>query len=100
MTFDTRRFAIAVALGWAVWYSICVLFVELAPQQTQAVLSFALHYELTGARNLSWTGFFGGLLLTTTWVAVFAATIGALFNVLGRDRKVAIFPERPATRAG
>ena len=100
MRFDTRRFALAVAAGWALWYALCYFFVAVAPEQTQAVLSFALHYDISGARNVSWTGFFGGLLLSTAWVAVFAATIGGLFNALGRDRNVAMFPERAATSAG
>jgi hypothetical protein len=28
-------------------------------------------------------GFFGGLLLSTAWIAVFAATIGGFFNARG-----------------
>ena len=30
--------------------------------------------------------FFGGLILTTAWVAVFAATVGGLFNARSRSR--------------
>lgn len=80
MRFDTRRFAFAVAAAWAVWYAICYFFVAVAPEQTQAVLSFALHYDLTAVRHVSWAGFFGGVLLSSAWIAVFAATIGAFFN--------------------
>ena len=100
MRFDTKRFASAVAAAWALWYAICYFLVAVAPEQTQAALSFALHYELSGVRNISWGGFFGGLLLSTAWIAVFAATIGGIFNALGRDRSVAVFPERTAARAG
>jgi hypothetical protein len=76
MRFDTKRFAFALAAAWAVWYAICSLLVAVAPAQTQAVFSFAMHYELTGARSLSWASFFGGLILTTASVAIFAATVG------------------------
>jgi hypothetical protein len=86
MRFDTKRFAMAVASAWAVWYAICYLLVAVAPEQTQAVLSFAFHYDLSGARNVSWAGFFGGLILTTAWVAVFAATVGGVFNALSGSR--------------
>ena len=100
MRFDTKRFAYAVAAGWAIWYAICYFLIAVAPVQTQAVLSFALHYDLSAVRNVSWGGFFGGLLLSTAWIAVFAATIGGLFNALGGDRGVSVFPERTVARAG
>ena len=100
MRFDTKRFAYAVAAGWAVWYAICYFLVAVAPAQTQAALSFAFHYDLSGIRNVSWGGFFGGLLLSTAWIAVFAATIGGIFNALSRDRSVSVFPERTAAHAG
>ena len=100
MRFDTKRFAFAVAAGWAVWYAICYFLVAVAPEQIRAALSFAFHYDLSAARPVSWVGFFGGLALSTAWIAVFAATIGGFFNWLGRDRNVAVFPERSAARAG
>lgn len=99
MRFDTKRFAFAVASAWAVWYAICYFLVAVAPQQTQAVLSFALHYDLSAVRSVSWAGFFGGLLLSTAWIAVFAATIGGFFNAFGSSRSVGVFPERTAARA-
>ncbi len=84
MRFDTKRFAIAVASAWAVWYTICAFLVAVAAQQAQAVFSFAMHYELTGNRPITWTSFFGGLILTTAWIAVFAATVGWFFNARSR----------------
>ena len=100
MRFDTKRFAFAVAAGWALWYAICYFLVAVAPEQTQAALSFAFHYDLSAVRKVSWGGFLGGLLLSTAWIAVFAATIGGFFNAFDRDRSVAVFPERTAARAG
>jgi hypothetical protein len=84
MTFATRRFAFAVALAWAVWYAICAFFVTVAPEQAQAVFSYALHYELPGNRLMTWSSFFGGLILSTAWIAVFGATIGWFFNARRR----------------
>lgn len=100
MKFDTKRFAFAVAAGWAVWYAICYFLLAVAPDTLQSVLSFALHYDLSGARNVSWGGFFGGLLLSTAWIAVFAATIGWFFNGFGGARSMSVFPEHTAARAG
>ena len=91
MQIDTKRFVFALATAWAFWYSICSLSVAVAPVQTQAVLSFAMHYDLTGARTLSWISFVGGLILTTTGVAVFAATVGAIFNAGRRPRIPELF---------
>jgi len=99
MRFDTKRFAMAVAAAWAVWYAICYFFVVVAPDQLQAVLSFAFHYDLSAARPVSWGGFSGGLLLSTAWIAAFAATIGRFFNAFGGSRRVGVFPERTAARA-
>lgn len=97
MKFDTKRFAFAAAAAWAVWYAICSFLVAVAPEQTQAVFSFAMHYDLTGARNLTWASFFGGLILTTLWIAVFAATVGGFFNARSgpREQHVARMAETP-----
>jgi hypothetical protein len=100
MRFDTKRFALAVAVAWAVWYAICGFLVAVAPEQVQAVFSFAMHYDLTGARHLTWASFFGGLVLTTAWVGVFAATVGGFVHLLGGAGKVGISPERTEVRAG
>ncbi len=100
MKLDTKRLVMAVAAGWAVWYAICYFFVAVAPDQLQAVLSFAFHYDLSAARPVSWGGFFGGLLLSTAWIAVFAATIGGFFNAFGGSRSLGVFPERTPARAG
>lgn len=86
MRFDTKWFAFAVASAWAVWYAGCSFLVAVAPEQAEAVLSFAMHYDLAGARNLTWPSFFGGLILTTAWVAVFAATVGGFYNMRNRSR--------------
>jgi hypothetical protein len=87
MKFDTKRFAFAAAAAWAVWYAICSFLVAVAPEQTQAVFSFAMHYDLTGARHLTWASFFGGLTLTTAWVAAFAATVGGFVNAWSSPRE-------------
>ncbi len=87
MRVDTKRFAIAIATAWAVWYTVCAFLVAVAPEQTQAVFSFAMHYDLTGSRHITWPSFFGGLLLTTAWVAAFAATVGGFFNAWNGSRK-------------
>lgn len=96
MRFDTKRFAIALASAWAVWYVICAFFVAVAPEQTQAVFSFAMHYDLAGGRHITWLGFFGGLILTTAWVAAFAATVGGFFNARSGSGSAEPVAGRPA----
>jgi hypothetical protein len=96
MRFDTKRFVIALASAWAVWYTVCAFFVAVAPEQTQAVFSFAMHYDLTGGRHITLPSFFGGLLITTAWVAVFAATVGGFFNARSGSRLPEPFPGRVA----
>jgi|KBSSwiStaDraftv2_1062776.scaffolds.fasta_scaffold56665_2 uncharacterized protein DUF5676 len=86
MTVDTKRFAFAVALAWAVWYTICAFLVAVAPGQTQAVFSFAMHYNLAGGRLITWSGYVGGLILTTAFIGVFTATAAAIFNALNSAR--------------
>lgn len=100
MRVNTKRVAFAVAAGWAAWYAVCYLLVVVAPDQTRAVLSFAFHYELSGDRNVSVGGFLGGLLLTTVWIAIFAATVAGIFNGLGESRNPGVFPDRTGVRAG
>lgn len=100
MRFDTKRFAFAVAAGWAVWYSICYLLVAVFPEQIQAVLSFAFHYDLNGARPVSWGGYLGGLVLSTAWIGFFIAIIGWFFNSFGGSRSIGVFPERTSVRVG
>jgi len=96
MRLDPKRFAIALASAWAVWYTVCAFFVAVAPEQTQAVFSFAMHYDLTGSRHITWPSFFGGLLLTTAWVAVFAATVAGIFNTRSGSRTSEPFAGRIA----
>lgn len=98
MKLDVKKLAIATMLAWAVWYSICALLVFVAPGQLQAVLSFALHYDLTAGRSITWAGYFGGMLVSTLWVGVFVATIGWWFNGLGKSRPVELGIGRPAAQ--
>jgi hypothetical protein len=85
MRFDVKRFAFALALAWAVWYTICAFLVAVAPEKTQAVFSFAMHYDLAAGRLITWSGYLGGVILTTAFIGVFAATAGGIFNALSRS---------------
>ena len=84
MKLDIRKLAAATMLAWAAWYTICALLVAVAPGQLQAVLSFALHYDLTAGRSMSWGGYLGGMIVSTAWVGLFIGTIGWMFNGLTR----------------
>jgi hypothetical protein len=98
MEFDTKRFAIAVASAWSIWYTLCAFLVAVAAEQVQAVFSFAMHYDLTGNRPITWPSFFGGLVLTTAWVGAFAATAGG-FSMPGAVRGSSVQHERRTRRS-
>lgn len=83
MQLDLKRLAFAAMVVWAVWYTICAFFVAVAPAELQAVLSWALHYDLNVPRTISWSSWFGGVIATSIWVGLFVACIGWAFRGLG-----------------
>ena len=100
MKFTVGRLAWAAALAWAGWYTICAFLVAVAPTQFQSVLSYVFHYELAGSRPITLGSYLLGMIGTGVWVAAVAATFAGIHNALGRDRRVAVFPERSAARVG
>lgn len=96
MKLDTARLAFAVMLAWAGWYTICVVLLVIAPAETQAAFSYALHYELPSSRPITFFGYLGGLVSSTAWVGLFIGSIGWAFNRLGRSGRVELGLPRAA----
>lgn len=81
MRLDTRALATAAALTTAAVYTVCSLFVALAPGSATAFFSYALHLDLTSlSRPLTWGSYFTGLLCLSILVALVGGTLGALYN--------------------
>ena len=83
MRLDTRALAAAAGAAAAIGFSICALFVAIAPSATSAFFSYVLHLDLTSlVRPLSWASFAGGVVAVPSAVAIFAALVGSMYNRL------------------
>ena len=90
MRLDTGKLAVAAMLAWAAWYTICAFLVAVAPNQTQDVFSYVFHYDLAGARPITWTSYLAGMISTTAWVGAVIASVGWCFNWLSKARDPAV----------
>lgn len=80
---NTRSLSIATAIITGIVYSICVLFIALAPHATMDFFSYILHINLTSlARVVSWGSFIAGLLFWSLGPAIYAALVARLYNSL------------------
>lgn len=96
MKVDFRKLGMASALVWAAWYTICAFLVAVAPTETQAVFGYLMHYELTGARPISWASYLVGVVVTSGVVGLFVASIGWCFNTLASRSAAGLMAGRPA----
>lgn len=83
MKLNVGAFAHAIALVWAVLYTLCRLLVLAAPKETMAFFGYVMHADLNAiVLPVTWGGFFVGLVVV---YAVGAASAGAaawLYNRL------------------
>ncbi len=94
MQIDSRRLGVATALGIAGAFTLCTLVVAIAPDGASALLSYALHIDITGlARGVSWGGFIAGLLLTAAYGGVLVAAVAAIYNRLSPRRRYGLAPD-------
>lgn len=78
---SVRSLAIATGIITALVYTICVLFIAIAPQPTMAFFSYVLHTELSGLTRVVTLGsFIVGLLFWSWGTAIYAAAIAGLYN--------------------
>jgi hypothetical protein len=60
----------------------------IAPAETQAAFSYALHYDMPSNRPISFFSYLGGLVSSTVWVGLFIESIVWVFNRLSRSGTV------------
>jgi hypothetical protein len=98
MKLATGKLALAVMLAWAGWYTLCALLLAIAPAETQAAFSYALHYDMPSNRPISFFSYLGGLVSSTVWVGLFIGSIGWAFNRLGRSGPAELGMPQPAAQ--
>ncbi|BAZ46896.1 hypothetical protein NIES4102_39420 (plasmid) [Chondrocystis sp. NIES-4102] len=76
-----RSLSISTALITGSIYTICVLFLAVAPKATMAFFSYIFHADLTNlVRVVTWGSFITGLLFWSLGAALYAALIARLYN--------------------
>lgn len=83
---DSLALGLAAASVAALLFTLCALFVALAPDATVAFASDMIHLDLSGlARSLTWGSFVVGLLCWTFGTGLVFAAAAALYNRLLPD---------------
>ncbi len=86
MKLKIPAFAGATAIITAIAFSLCSLFLAVAPEATYEASSFLFHTNLTNlAYPMSWGTFFGGLAVWTIAMAITGAGLAWLYNQLIRE---------------
>lgn len=83
MNINASRFGLAAALGFALAWVICSLFVLSMPLSMMRMSGFMFHADLgQTAWNLSWFGFVCGLLAWPIIAGAMAWGIAVIYNRL------------------
>ncbi|MBD2307291.1 hypothetical protein H6G17_17570 [Chroococcidiopsis sp. FACHB-1243] len=78
-----RSLSIATAIVTGLVYTVCVLFIAVAPKAAMAFFSSILHIDLSSlARVVTWGSFIAGLLFWSLGSALYAALLARLYNSL------------------
>jgi hypothetical protein len=66
----------------AVAFTICSLFVAVAPAATTEFIGYLLHINLAGVtRTLTWASYFAGVLGLGIWTGLWAAVAAMIYNL-------------------
>lgn len=77
----TNSLAIATGLISGLVYTICVIFIALAPKITMNFFSYILHADITNlVRVVSWGSFIVGLLFWSVGTGLYVALIARFYN--------------------
>lgn len=80
---NARSLSLATAVMTGLVYTICVLFIAVAPKVAMAFFGYILHADLTQINRLVTFGsFIVGLLFWTVGTALYAALIASFYNRL------------------
>lgn len=86
MRLNPNRLAWAGALVTAVAWTLCALLVAVAPGWTLGLAEGMLHADLEGiAWNLTWGGFFTGLVAWSVIAGLAGALLAWFYNHVGAD---------------
>jgi hypothetical protein len=81
MEIKSSAFGIAVGIVVAAAFTICSLFVAVAPEATAEFIGYLLHINLTGlTRSISWANYFAGVIGLGIWTALWAAAAAQVYN--------------------
>jgi 2TM family of unknown function (DUF5676) len=83
MKIQTRTLALAVGLGTGIAWTICSLLVAVIPGPAMSMTGSMMHLATgTMAWQLTWGGFFAGLIGWSLTGGLFAWLCGGLYNSL------------------
>lgn len=83
MPLNTKSFGLSAATTAAIVYSVCSLFVALAPSATAAIFSYVLHVDLTAmARPISWGSYWFGVVAISVAIGLVFALAAWFYNRL------------------
>ena len=86
MRFDSKALGLATAVTVGAVFTICSLFVALAPGALSSFISYALHVDITGLeRRITWGSFFVGLVFTAVSVGVVVAAVAGMYHRIAPD---------------
>ena len=78
MEIKSSAFGIAVGIVVAAAFTICSLFVAVAPEATAEFIGYLLHINLAGlTRSISWASYFAGVAGLGIWTGLWGRSYGA-----------------------
>ena len=81
MEIKSSAFGIAVGIVVAAAFTICSLFVAVAPEATAEFIGYLLHINLAGlTRSISWANYFAGVIGLGIWTGLWAAAAAQVYN--------------------
>ena len=83
MEIKPSSFGLAVGIAVAAAFTVCALFVAIAPERTAATIGYLLHINLAGlSRSLSWTSYFAGVMAIAVWTGLWATATAKIYNLV------------------
>lgn len=86
MKLDTQVIGLAVGAGTAIAWTICSIFIALAPRPGMLLTGAMFHIPAESVTlSPTWAGFLIGLCVWTVTAGLFAALCATLYNRFGRE---------------
>ena len=88
MKLNIGAVVIAEIIAVAIAFALCALVVAAAPDLAASFTRYALHIDLAGiSRQVSWGGFFTGLISISVFLGGVAAIWAWLYNLIAGGRQ-------------